>query len=336
MPETTPQRPWIETPLLESAALSKINGCRVFLKLENLQPSKSFKSRGIGNFIVQSIQSTPNPSSQPHFYISSGGNAGLACVTACSTLGYKATVVVPLSTKQFMIEKLKIAGADVLQYGETWFHADQHLRNDILSKDPGGVYVPPFDHPNVWDGAATLVPEWETQLSHIDGLEQVEADGVVCCVGGGGLFAGIMQGILNQKKRKTKVIAVETKGAESLNASLEKGENSSLGGITSIATSLGAIKVCQQAFDYAHENRGLVKSVVVSDQQAVQALLRFASEENMIVEPACGATLSIAYEGKLKNHIEGLKKDSRVVLVVCGGSAVTLDLLDEWRKTYAN
>ncbi|WVW86004.1 hypothetical protein I302_108042 [Kwoniella bestiolae CBS 10118] len=335
MPETSPQKPWIETPLLESASLSKINGCRVFLKLENLQPSRSFKSRGIGNFIVQAIKSNPSSTSPPHICISSGGNAGLAAATCCSTLGYKATVVVPLSTKQFMIEKLKIAGAEVIQHGETWFHADQHLRNDILSKDPGGVYVPPFDHPHVWDGASTLVPEWEKQLSHIDGKNGVEADGVVCCVGGGGLFAGIMQGLLEQQ-RKTKVIAVETKGAESLHASLEKGENVGIGGITSIATSLGAIKVCEQAFKYAHENRDLVKSVVVSDQQAVQALLRFASEENMIVEPACGATLSIAYEGRLKELIPDVKGDSRVVLVVCGGSAVTLDLLDEWRKTYVN
>ncbi|WWC71845.1 uncharacterized protein I206_105804 [Kwoniella pini CBS 10737] len=333
MPETSPSRPWIETPLLESRALSKLNGCRVFLKLENLQPSKSFKSRGIGNFIVESIKS--DPSRTPHFYISSGGNAGLACVTAASTLGYKATVVVPLSTKPMMIEKLKIAGADVIQNGATWFHADTYLREELLDKDSNGVYVPPFDHHHVWEGASTMTEEWEKQLSIIDGNknERTNADLVVCSVGGGGLFCGIMKGIFSNE-RKTKVLTVETIGAESLYKSIEKGELITLPGITSIATSLGAVTVAPKAFEYANENKDLVKSIVVKDEQAVKALLKFASEENLIVEPACGATLAPAYEGRLKELFPDLKEDSKVVLVVCGGSAVNLELLDEWQRKY--
>ncbi|WWC91566.1 uncharacterized protein L201_006512 [Kwoniella dendrophila CBS 6074] len=342
MPETTPERPWIETPLLESASFSKICGCRVFLKLENLQPSKSFKSRGIGNFIVESIKKSSKSSDkkgEPHFYISSGGNAGLACVTASNTLGYKSTVVVPFSTKQYMIEKLKIQGADVIQHGETWFHADKYLREELLNKDSNGVYVPPFDHPDVWTGASTMVKEWESQLSIIDGglnhhNEKTQADVVICSVGGGGLFTGLMQGLEETPNSKTKMIAVETKGADSLYQSIQAGKLVTLPGITSIATSLGAIKVCEKAFEYANKSEK-VKSVVVEDKQAVKALLRFASEEGMIVEPACGATLAIAYENQLKDLIPNLNKDSKVVLVVCGGSAFNLGLLEEWKTTYA-
>ncbi|WWC64405.1 uncharacterized protein I303_107015 [Kwoniella dejecticola CBS 10117] len=345
MPETTPSRPWIETPLLESKSLSKLNGCRVFQKLENLQPSKSFKTRGIGNLIVQSIKA--DPSRTPHFYISSGGNAGLACVTASSTLGYKSTVVVPQLIKPFMVTKLETAGAEVIQHGATWFECDQYLRNELLDKDPNGVYIPPFDHPEIWQGASSMVEEWERQLAVIDGVaplqgqkngqseERIAADAVVCSVGGGGLFCGIMKG-LESKQNKTKVVTVETIGCDSLYQSVEKGELVTLPGITSIATSLGATRVAPQALQYTTENKDTVKSLTVTDKQAVEALLKFASEENMIVEPACGATLAPAYEGRLKEIIPDLKEDSRVILVVCGGSVVNLELLDEWRRTYGS
>ncbi|KAL9123448.1 MAG: hypothetical protein Q9175_008364, partial [Cornicularia normoerica] len=94
-------KPWISTPLIESAALSKAAGCRIFLKLENLQPAASFKSRGIGNLIRHALLTHPTPH-LTHFYSSSGGNAGLACVTAAHSLGRPATVVVPMTTKPLM------------------------------------------------------------------------------------------------------------------------------------------------------------------------------------------------------------------------------------------
>lgn len=103
--------------------------------------------RGIGNLVLQSVNSAP-PDTPLHFYSSSGGNAGLACVAAASTLGYPSSVVVPLSTKPFMIDKLREAGAtEVIQTGQTWFEADKYLRGEILARDPNGIYVPPFDHP---------------------------------------------------------------------------------------------------------------------------------------------------------------------------------------------
>lgn len=88
------------------------------------------------------------PKQKTHFYASSGGNAGLACVVAARSLGHKATVVVPHSTKPMMIAKIKAAGASqVIQHGANFREADRYLREVILPADKAGVYVPPFDHP---------------------------------------------------------------------------------------------------------------------------------------------------------------------------------------------
>jgi L-serine/L-threonine ammonia-lyase len=280
--------------------------------------------RGIGNQILFHLRSKSKSTSTPHFYTSSGGNAGLACVAACKTLGYPATIVVPHSTKPHMIEKLRVAGAsDVIQHGATWFDADSYLREDLIAKDPGGVYLHPFDHPAVRDGNSTLVTECHEQMA------EEEMDAIVCSVGGGGLFSGIAQGL---QGKSTKIITVETNGAESLYKSVQAGKLVTLDGITSIATSLGAKTVAPAAFEYAVKEN--VESVVVSDEEACQACVRFAEDERMLVEPACGATLALVYENRLGALVPDFRKDSTVVLVVCGGRAIGLDLIQEWKTAY--
>ncbi|KAL9119578.1 MAG: hypothetical protein Q9187_003865 [Circinaria calcarea] len=327
-----PKQPWVQTPLIESAALSKAAGCRIFLKLENLQPSGSFKSRGIGNLIRRAILSQPSPSPSPstiHFYSSSGGNAGLACVTAAHTLGYPATVIVPLSTKPLMISKIRAAGAtDVVQKGATWSEADRYLRGVVLANNPHGIYVPPFDHPHVWEGTSTMVGEVAQQL------EYAKPDALICSVGGGGLFCGLMQGIDQVWNGEVDVLAVETNGADSLNASLKAGELVTLPGITSMATSLGAVRVAPKAFEYGR--RSNVTSVVLADAEAAMGCWRLADDERMLVEAACGVSVALCYDGRLKKLLPRLTAESRVVVVLCGGSNITLEMLAEFRRKYAD
>lgn len=278
----------------------------------------------MGNYIREHLIKAKDAksTSTPHFYTSSGGNAGLACVAAAKTLGYPATVVVPLSTKAHMIDKIRLAGAtEVIQHGATWFHADSHLREDILPKDSGGVYVPPFDHPEIWNGNATLSKELLEDLG--------EVDAVVCSVGGGGLFSGISQGL---EGTNTKIVVVETKGAESLHEAIKAKQLVTLPGITSLATSLGAITVAAKALEYGLKEK--VTSLVVSDAQACVACIRYAEDERQLVEPACGATLAVAYDGLLKQSLPGLTEQSKVVLVVCGGRNIGLDMIREWQTTY--
>ncbi|KAE8452446.1 hypothetical protein EG329_000348 [Mollisiaceae sp. DMI_Dod_QoI] len=349
---------WVETPCIRSAALSRTAGwycahflystilncpssaltspSNIYLKLETLQPSSSFKSRGIGNMMSAAL--LHHGASKPiHFYCSSGGNAGLACVTAANTLQRPATIVVPLLTSALMVQKLKLLGAD-------WSEADKVLREELLAKDHDGVYVPPFDHEDVWEGNASMIDEIEVQMQKQGGY-----DAVVCSVGGGGMFCGIMQGLerngrLNDLTPNTnhtsrlKVLAMETIGADSLNTSIRKGELTRLPAITSIAISLGATQVAQRAFEWAQ--RPEVTSRTLTDAEAAMACVHFADDERIIVESACGASIATAYNGTLHAVLSPQISDAEfskknVVIIVCGGSNITLQILEKYRKEYS-
>ncbi|OKL60576.1 hypothetical protein UA08_04122 [Talaromyces atroroseus] len=382
------RKPWIETPLVESAALSKAAGCRIFLKMDCLQPSGSFKSRGIGNLILSYLSDPAIEGKKLHFYSSSGGNAGLAAVVAAKDLGCACTVVVPLSTKQMMVDKLRDAGAtEVIQHGASWYEADTYLRErfigtsdqqqqqeqeqeqeqsssaDVASIDiVKNIYVPPFDHPRVWEGNATIISELAAQLPPRENAEEkgegneceFPADVIICSVGGGGLFNGLVHGLHEYfettRKNKNKeigsqlnLLAVETKGADSLALSLRKGLLESLTAITSIATSLGALRVAPQTFQNAREPPEGVKvaSVVASDAEAARGVVTFADEMRVLVEPACAVSIDVALSAKLREAVlaggDGRKLDanSRVVVVVCGGSSITPELVAEYRSKLA-
>ncbi|CAI6332424.1 unnamed protein product [Periconia digitata] len=319
-------KPWRKTPLIHSTILSKHAGCQIYLKLETLQPSGSFKSRGIGNYLIQSLNSLSDPADREklHFYIASGGSAGLACACAASMLGVSASIVVPTSASQYMIDKIKAAGGTVEQIGASWVEADTHVRNVIIptAKERGEIatYVPAFDHQDIWDGHASLVPE---VLEELEGAP----DAIVCSVGGGGLMSGIVLG-LDRAEASPKVLAVETEGAASLALSLKEGKLATLPAITSIANTLGARTVARQAFVYA--GRENVKSVVLTDRDAMEGCVRFADDERIMVEAACGVTMAMCYGGRLKGALPDLREDSKVVIVVCGGCNITADMLTQY------
>lgn len=209
--------PWIETPLVESAALSRAAGCRIFLKLENVQPSGSFKSRAMGNQILSHLRKPEYANRRIHFYASSGGNAGLAAVCAARTLGYPCTVVVPLSTKPLMLEKLRAAGAaDVIRHGETFFEAGSYMKDVIMKTSSGDdedvakIALHPFDNEPIWEGNSTIIDELEKQLPQAANAEEEQVyrgralplDAVLCSVGGGGLLNGLVMGLEKRRSKK--------------------------------------------------------------------------------------------------------------------------------------
>ncbi|KAG9232689.1 tryptophan synthase beta subunit-like PLP-dependent enzyme [Amylocarpus encephaloides] len=345
-PPPTPQT-WVETPLFRSTPLSRYAGCNIYLKLETLQPSSSFKSRGIGNLMTRALLSYP-PSTPLHFYCSSGGNAGLACATAALSLRRPSTIVVPETTSQFMVEKLRSLCPDVRQTGAGWVEADQYLRGLMNEGNEGGVgvYVPPFDDERIWEGNSTVVDEIESQMSPFGGY-----DAIVCSVGGGGLFAGIMQGLekydrlspftsptTSTSKNNVKVLAVETHGTASLSLSLQNASLSRLPKISSIATSLGAPQVAARAFELASKYQSNVESVVLSDAEAAMGSVCFADDERVLVEAACGVSVATGYNGCIRERF-GECSDrefagKNVVVVVCGGSNVSLGVLEKYRGAY--
>lgn len=273
-----------------------------------------------------------------HYYCSSGGNAGIACATAARTLGYPATVVIPTATSPFMVAKLRQLGAIVYSVGASWVDADRYLKDNLLSHDPNGFYVPPFDNPIIWEGASSMFEEVHEQMEDEGGF-----DGVVCSVGGGSLLTGIMTAIernftpSQRRPQPPKLLAVETRGAESLNASLKGGEHITLPKITSIATSLGVVRVASRAYELAQ--RSNVTSLVLSDAEAAMGSVRFAEDEGLLVEVSCGVGLAAVYNGELRKAMgSGMSDDEwrrmKIVVAVCGGSDVTSELLGSYRQKY--
>ncbi|KAK4981753.1 hypothetical protein LTR28_002961, partial [Elasticomyces elasticus] len=301
-------------------------------------PSGSFKIRGIGHYCAQALSHSPDPSSV-HFYSSSGGNAGLAAVHAAVHLGRPVTVVVPLSTTQLMMGRIRSAGAsEVVQTGAGWHEADQYLRETLMARaeaaGQSAVYVPPFDHPDIWDGHSGMVAEMREQLAELCGDDAAEPDALVCSVGGGGLFNGIMRGLSRTSWSHVPVLAMETHGADSLNASLRAGELVTLPGITSLATCLGAVRVSTQCFEYARTSPN-VRSVVLSDAEAAMGTWRLADDERIMVELACGVDVALCYGGRLEKYLgRKLTRESKVVIVICGGSNVTIEMIAKYRKMF--
>ncbi|OJJ47585.1 hypothetical protein ASPZODRAFT_131120 [Penicilliopsis zonata CBS 506.65] len=357
------KKPWIETPLIESAAFSRAAGCRVFLKLELLQPGGSFKSRAVGNLILSALLNPINEGKKLHFYSSSGGNAGMAAVIAARDLGCPCTVIVPVSTKARVVNKLlEVGAADVIKTGDSWFEADRYLRerfieNQEVSSEPPttkNIYVPPFDHPDIWDGVGSIIPELARQLpprerrEADDSASAFPADVLVASVGGGGLFNGLICGLdkylqancedVGIEASKVHVVAVETKGTDSLALSLREGSLQSLPAITSLATSLGALCVAPQTLKNARSPPpGIqVTSLVGTDAEAANGVVLLSDELRLQVELACGISVEVAVSKRLKEAVKGLKPDSRVVVIVCGGNNITAEMIAEYRQKLQN
>eukprot|EP00596_Hydrurales_sp_CCMP1899_P010362 CAMPEP_0119033666 /NCGR_PEP_ID=MMETSP1177-20130426/719_1 /TAXON_ID=2985 /ORGANISM="Ochromonas sp, Strain CCMP1899" /LENGTH=342 /DNA_ID=CAMNT_0006990585 /DNA_START=159 /DNA_END=1187 /DNA_ORIENTATION=+ len=317
---------YIETPLSTSlVTTTQYGGMDVKYKMENCQPSGSFKSRGIGNM----IQSLIDNSKVNRLISSSGGNAGMAVATTGEKVGLPVDIYVPKTTLPMMIEKLKQKKANVFVFGENWNEADTFARA-ALSANPLAGYIPPYDDPLIWEGHSSIVDELKASLGDFG-----RPHAIVLSVGGGGLLAGIQRGLDRVGWNDVRVIAVETEGAASFAAAKTAGEIVKLDKISTIASSLGALSVTTAVLDKNSNAVSLTESLIVSDAEAVDACLKFADEQRALVEPACGAALAAVYSTR---HRETLLADKegiyRVVVIVCGGSVVSLDLLQSWKEKF--
>lgn len=180
------------------------------------------------------------------------------------------------------------------------------------------------------DGNSTVVDEIFEQL------EGSKPSAVVVSVGGGGLLAGVCQGLKKCGWNDVPIVAMETEGADCFNASIRAEKIVTLDEITSIAATLGAKTPCRRAFELAFNNELPVLSSVVSDKEAVKAMLRFADDHRFLVEPACGATLASMYGGVVEQLIASGKigVDGPIVAVICGGGHVTVDMLSAWKQKF--
>jgi len=298
----------IETPLLASRPLSLASGLDIWLKLDALQPSGSFKLRGIGAACEAYAKQ-----GKRRFVSSSGGNAGIAVAYAGRCLGLAVTVVVPETTTERAKQLIRQEQAEVIVHGKAWHEANA-LALSLLGDDD--AYIHPFDDPLLWQGHGTMIDEVVAS--------GFTPDAVVVAVGGGGLFSGVCEGLARNGLGQVPVFAVETIGAASLAAAMAQKQWVALDSVNTVATSLAAKQVCLRAFEWSQARP--VFSHVVSDQAALEACERFLSDQRLLVEPACGAALALAYAPS-----EALKHYAKVLVIVCGGVTATLDQIRQWR-----
>ncbi|WP_397452858.1 pyridoxal-phosphate dependent enzyme [Pseudomonas sp. NA-150] len=297
----------IRTPLLLHPGLST-PARRIWLKLENLQPSGSFKLRGMGLLCTQALQQGKKKVVCP-----SGGNAGLATAVAAVALGLEACIIVPHTTPQATRDRITDTGAKLIVHGKVWDESNQLALE--LAQDAETEYVPAFDHPVLWQGHSSMIDEI------LEDCPQV--DTVVTSVGGGGLLAGILTGLQRHGRNDCRIIACETAGAASFAAALKAGHPVRLPEINTVASSLGASQVA--AWPVEHIQGFPYQSVVLSDAEAIMGVVRYADDLRQLVEPACGVSLAIAY----LDH-PSIADAHDVVIVVCGGVSISAQKVVEW------
>lgn len=294
----------IRTPLIHSLPLSQHSGSHVWLKMESAQPTGSFKLRSAGHICRHYAEKGAKA-----FICSSGGNAGIAVAHSGRRLGLPVTVVVPETTSARARQLIEQEKAKLIVHGKIWSEANEYALS-LASQEH--IYIHPFDDPLLWDGISSLVDEVIN-----DGLRP---DAVILSVGGGSLLSGIVQGLEKHQLSHIPIYAVETEGTASLNAALKAGERISLDRVSGIATTLAASQVCENAFNVAR--RSDVRGMIVTDDEAVNACRRFLDDHRVLIEPACGVSLSMLYDRKIR-----FKPEDNVLVIVCGGASVTLESL---------
>jgi L-serine/L-threonine ammonia-lyase len=306
------------TPLLESLPLSAAAGTKVLLKMETNQPSGSFKDRGMA-YMCASLKERGATS----LICSSGGNAGHAVAAMGRRLGMAVKVIVPTTTKQIMLDKISAQGAEVQVHGENWNAADE-LARELVAADAAAEYIPPYEHELLWHGHSSLVDELAAESASPPGA-------IVASVGGGGLLNGVFLGVQRHGwETTTRVVSAETDGANCFAAAVANGHAPTrLEAIRSVATSLGALQCSPTTLELAQQVP--TDACTVTDQEALDACAFLLDEHRVLVEPACGAAIALL---RAERHRHLFERHESVVVVVCGGSGVNWEIMQQWRRDF--
>lgn len=243
------------------------------------------------------------------------------------TLGIPTTIVLPVTTPNFVIKRLGAYGATVKLFGAYWDEAHAEALR-LLETIPGACLVHPFDHPEIWEGHKTVIPELVHQIPS-------EPSAILCSVGGGGLFTGLYKGLQESVWPRTELVTAETEGAESFGQAVKQGEWVKLEKIDSIAKTLGALQVTEEAFKLATSSSRGVQPFAVTDAEVVATIGQFLDDHRILVEPACAAALALLYTQRHREKLlANLDRSKPLVVFVCGGNMITHDLLLEYQQMF--
>jgi threonine dehydratase len=288
------------TPLLPSSWLSSIADGDVFLKIESLNLTNSFKIRGALN---AALRLSEGIDTQPPTIVSaSAGNHGRAIALAAEELGLACVVFTPATAPEAKQNAIRRHGAVLHSDCEDYDAAEKQAKE--FAEAEGGVYISPYNHPDVIAGAGTI------------GLEVVEAmptlDVIVIPLGGGGLASGVGLAVKAAAPQAT-IVGVEVEASSPFTLSLEAGRITEITPRPSLADGLvGNLEAGAMTF-------ALVKQVVdyvvtISEDELARAMKGLATEERLIVEGAGAAAVAAIMAGKAS------APGQRVVAMVTGGN----------------
>ncbi len=294
------------TPLDLQINLSKRIKNNVLLKREDMQPVFSFKIRGAYNKMASL---SPEVLAKGVIAASAGNHAQGVALSA-QKLKCRAVIVMPTTTPQIKIDAVKSRGAEVVLFGDSY--SDAYAYSLELEKKEGLTFVHPYDDPDVIAGQGTIAME-------ILNAHPEPIDAIFCCVGGGGLLAGIAA-YVKAVRPEIKVIGVEAKDAEAMTESLKKGQRVALDQVGLFADGAAVKQVGEHTFTLCQQ---YVDEMIIVDNDAICAAIKDVFEDTRsILEPA--GALAVA---GLKAYAARENLQDKTLIGIASGANMNFDRL---------
>ena len=278
-----------KTPLEFQPNLSARLDNRVLLKREDMQPVFSFKIRGAYNMMAH----LSKEALARGVIAASAGNHAQGVALSAQKLGCRAVIVMPTTTPQIKVNAVKSRGGEVVLFGDSY--SDAYLHALELEKSEGLTFVHPYDDPEVIAGQGTIAMEILNEHP-----EPIEA--IFCCVGGGGLLAGIAA-YVKALRPEIKVIGVEANDADAMTQSLKAGKRLMLDQVGLFADGAAVKQVGEHTFKLCQE---YVDEMILVDNDAICAAIKDVFEDTRsILEPAGALAVAGMKEYIKRNNVHG-------------------------------
>lgn len=286
------------TPCAWTERLSQKLGCKLFLKLENLQMTGSFKERGAFNKILQ----LDEQQKRAGIITASAGNHAQAVAHAAQQCHIPATIVMPETTPLAKIQGTQAFGANIILHGSGYDEA--YDKATTLQATQGLTFVHAFDDNDVIAGQATI---------GLEIIEQIPAvDTILVPVGGGGLIAGIAMAI-KASHPAIRIIGVEAERMPAMQGSLATGKVTPLRPANTLADGIAVARVGQHTLPLVQQ---YVDEIVTVDEEEIAHAIMILLEREKTLAEGAGAIAFAALNQQSIKHLEG----RHVVAVISGGN----------------
>ena len=285
------------TPLLFSRSLSRLLGCQLYLKLENIQPTRAFKVRGGINYMERMKQQAAGKV----VITASTGNHAQSIAYAGSLFGIEVKIVMPAGVPEMKAQAIKDLGAEVITYGTYYDEAREYAEK--LAAQKKYVYVHGSNEPLLHEGVATM---------HLEIFEEQPGVEVVINPIGGGSGASAACIVYKTLDPRITVIGVQAEGAPAFYNSWKSGVINQIDRVSTAAEGMATAKAYELPFKIL--SKALDDVVLVSDAEMKEAVRSIFSATGQVAELSGAASTAAAF--KIRKRLAGKK----VVLLLSGGN----------------